>query len=75
MAQHGWFFPEQDGEEPNLFGVWQSNINTMILQHHNNKMGYCAPYKSMNCRVIPLQKNYDTDMNLAWGKFGKLVEQ
>lgn len=74
MAQHGWWFPEQDSEEPNLFGVWQSNINTLIPNHYNNKIGYGAPYKNMNCRVAPLDVSYDTDMDLVWEKFGKLVD-
>lgn len=26
-AQHGWWFPEQPGEEPWLHGAWWSNIN------------------------------------------------
>ncbi|MBI4332643.1 MAG: molybdopterin-dependent oxidoreductase [Chloroflexi bacterium] len=29
-AQNGWWFPEQAGEEPNLFGLWQSNVNVLI---------------------------------------------
>ena len=30
MAQHGWWFPEQDGNEPNLYGTFRSNINNLI---------------------------------------------
>jgi anaerobic selenocysteine-containing dehydrogenase len=26
-AQHGWWYPEEPGEEPSLFGVFKSNIN------------------------------------------------
>ena len=73
MAQHGWWFPERDPEEPSLFDVWQSNVNTLIPVHHNNPMGYTAPYKSMNCKVTPLSESYDTDMSVVWEKFGKLV--
>ncbi|MBW1945753.1 MAG: molybdopterin-dependent oxidoreductase, partial [Deltaproteobacteria bacterium] len=28
-AQHGWWFPEEDGSEPSLHGVWKSNINVL----------------------------------------------
>lgn len=28
-AQHGWWFPEEDGAEPSLHGVWKSNINVL----------------------------------------------
>ena len=73
MAHHGWWFPEQDGDEPNLFGVWQSNINTLVPNHYNNPLGYCAPYKCMNCNIVPLDKNFDVDMRKHWDKFGKLV--
>jgi anaerobic selenocysteine-containing dehydrogenase len=29
-AQHGWWFPEKPGEEPSLFGVFESNINVCV---------------------------------------------
>lgn len=72
-AQHGWWFPEQDGEEPNLFGTFQSNINKLIPNGFNNNLGYCNPAKCMNCKVVPLDESYDADMQLVWDKFGKLV--
>ncbi len=28
-AEHQWWFPEQSGAEPSLYGVWQSNINVV----------------------------------------------
>jgi anaerobic selenocysteine-containing dehydrogenase len=28
-AEHGWWFPEQEGAEPHLYGVFQSNINCL----------------------------------------------
>jgi anaerobic selenocysteine-containing dehydrogenase len=50
-AQHGWWFPEEDGVEPHLFGVWRSNINTLIPVKHIGKLGFGAPYKCMICDV------------------------
>lgn len=73
MAQHGWWFPEQDGEEPNLFGVWQSSVDDLVPTGHNNPMGLAAPYKCTCCGIRPLGENLDVDMNLVWEKFGKLV--
>lgn len=29
-VEHGWWFPEQPGEEPNLFGVWESNAGVIL---------------------------------------------
>jgi anaerobic selenocysteine-containing dehydrogenase len=74
QCQHGWWFPEQDGDAPNLYGVFQSNCNTMIANHYNSKLGYGAPYKANICSVTPLKQSYDTDMNLVVEKFGKLVK-
>jgi anaerobic selenocysteine-containing dehydrogenase len=73
QAQHGWWFPEQDGNAPNLYGVFQSNCNTMIANHYNSKLGYGAPYKCNICSVVPLKESYDTNMSVVDSKFGKLV--
>jgi anaerobic selenocysteine-containing dehydrogenase len=53
-AEHGWWFPEEDGEEPNLFGVWKSNVNSLIPHRAVGKMGFGAPYKSMICKISPV---------------------
>lgn len=50
-AQHGWWFPEEDGEEPHLFGVWKSNINSLIPHSRNGKLGFGSPYKAMICNI------------------------
>lgn len=50
-ATHGWWYPEQDGEEPNLFGVWKSNINNLIPHMNVGRLGYGAPYKNVICKV------------------------
>lgn len=73
-AQHGWWFPEEDGNEPNLFGVWRSNINSLVPTKTIGRLGFGAPFKSMICNVKPLDEVYDTDMDLVWEKFGKLVK-
>ncbi len=72
-VDHGWWFPEKDGNEPSLFGVWQSNCNDLIPEHHNNALGLGAPYKSACCNVVPLKESYDVDMAAFGEKFGKLV--
>lgn len=51
QCRHGWWYPEQDGAEPNLYGVWKSNINSLIPHKHVGKIGYGAPYKCMICRI------------------------
>ena len=74
MAQHGWWFPEQDGEAPNLFGVFQSNCNDLIANHYNSKLGYGAPFKCNICSVTPLSESYDVDMQEHAAKFEKVVQ-
>jgi anaerobic selenocysteine-containing dehydrogenase len=38
-AEHSWWFPEKPGEEPSLYGVWESNVNVLI----NNDPDHCDP--------------------------------
>jgi thiosulfate reductase/polysulfide reductase chain A len=43
-ADHGWWFPEREGAEPELFGVFESNVfesNVNILCP--DEAEYCNP--------------------------------
>jgi anaerobic selenocysteine-containing dehydrogenase len=55
MAAHGWWFPEEDGAEPSLFGAWKSNINQLIPMGSQGKDGLGAPIKNLLCRVYRIQ--------------------
>ena len=72
-GQHGWWFPEEDGNEPNLYGTFRSQINNLCPNGHMGKLGFGAPNKCLICNVEPISESYDTDMDLIWEKFGKLV--
>jgi anaerobic selenocysteine-containing dehydrogenase len=37
--EHGWWFPEMPGNNPELFGIWQSNVNVLT----EDKDEYCNP--------------------------------
>ena len=50
-AEHGWWYPEDDPEAPNLFGVWKSNINKLIPMYKVGVTGYGAPYKNVLCKI------------------------
>lgn len=50
-AHHGWWFPEQDGEEPNLFGFRQSNINMIMPHKIVGKMGFGNTFKCQICNI------------------------
>ncbi len=49
-AQHGWWFPEQDGAEPNLYGFRQSDIN-QLLANKPGQTGFGADLKCTLCKV------------------------
>jgi anaerobic selenocysteine-containing dehydrogenase len=51
MATHGWWFPEEPGPEPSLFGVWKSNVNLLLPMGYQGKDGLGAPIKHMLCKV------------------------
>ncbi|MBW1800863.1 MAG: hypothetical protein JRJ85_09040 [Deltaproteobacteria bacterium] len=52
-ADHGWWFPERNGAEPELFGVFESNINTLCPDGPE----YCSPeiggwpHTALLCRI------------------------
>lgn len=54
-ATHGWWFPEQDGEEPNLYGLWKSSVNSLIPHRAIGKMGFGAPYKNVMCKIAKVE--------------------
>ncbi len=72
-AQHGWWYPEEDGNAPHYYGVYRSNINNLIPNEHNGRLGFGAPFKCMICNIEPINENYDTDMRVLWDKFGEQV--
>jgi anaerobic selenocysteine-containing dehydrogenase len=51
MAAHGWWFPEKPGEEPSLYGMWQSNINQLLSMGCQGKDGLGSPIKHSLCRI------------------------
>ncbi len=50
-CEHGWWFPELAGEEPTLFGNWESNANCLTTMCDFGPSGYGAPYNTQICRV------------------------
>lgn len=53
MAQHGWWFPEEDGEAPHLFGVWKSNVNSLVPHSRMGKLGFGAPFRTTLVKISP----------------------
>lgn len=50
-AQHGWWFPEEEADAPHLYGVWKSNINTLIPHSRMGKLGFGAPFRTTLVKV------------------------
>jgi len=53
FVERGWWFPERDGREPELYGVWQSNCNVLTSgepEHCDNMSGSWAN-RGLLCRV------------------------
>jgi anaerobic selenocysteine-containing dehydrogenase len=51
-TMHGWWLPETDGREPNLFGVWDYQINKIIPGPQCSKSGFGGgQYKTTLCTL------------------------
>ena len=58
MAPHGWWYPEQEGRAPHLYGVWDVNVNQLIPMGCQGKSGFGgAPLKTMLCRIRPMTED------------------
>ena len=50
-VEHGWWFPEQEGAEPNLYGAFQSNAGCLTVQGDFGPSGYGSSYKTQLARI------------------------
>ena len=55
-AEHGWWFPEQDGAEPNFYGAYDSNLNNMTEAFRTGQGGIGFAIKRMLCKIYPVQE-------------------
>lgn len=73
-ARHGWWFPEKEGAEPVLFGVFDSNSNNLTTMGVHGPTHYGAPYKSTICKVYKVEPENDqvtpTEIVTRLGGFG-----
>jgi len=59
-SQHGWWFPEEIGDDPELFGVFKSNVNVLTPDSEE----FCDPatgavtFGPLLCRIYPLKKYF-----------------
>ncbi|UWG97815.1 molybdopterin-dependent oxidoreductase [Dehalobacter sp. DCM] len=50
-AQHGWWYPERDASAPELFGVYEVNVNNLTPYKTVGILGFGAPYKCLMCKI------------------------
>jgi anaerobic selenocysteine-containing dehydrogenase len=55
-AAHGWWLPETEGREPNLFSTWQHNINNLTSMGNQARSGFGGTdYRSSLCRITKIK--------------------
>ncbi len=52
-VQHGWWYPEEDGAEPSLYGIWKSNCNVLTDDDPDicNPISGGWPLRTLLCKV------------------------
>ena len=56
-CEHNWWFPEQPGQEPWLYGLWQSNVNVLTMDDPDTcdqRMG-SWPARALLCKVYKVR--------------------
>ncbi len=62
-TMHGWWMPEQAGGEPNLFGVWQYQINQLIPGPQDSVSGFGGgQYKTTLVKLTKIQQGESRDV-------------
>lgn len=54
LARHGWWFPEKDGGEPELYGVRDVNVNN-LLTNLPSVTGFGADIKCVLCKIYKVE--------------------
>ncbi len=53
---HGWWLPETEGKEPNLFSTWEYNINNLVPMGTQSRSGFGgAAYRTCLCRITKIK--------------------
>ncbi len=55
-AAHGWWLPETEGKEPNLFSTWEHNINNLTSMGNQGHSGFGGTnYRTSLCRITKIK--------------------
>ncbi|NTU88718.1 MAG: dehydrogenase, partial [Actinobacteria bacterium] len=55
-AEHGWWFPEQEAAEPNLFGTFNCNVNNLTHSFETGHGGIGGPFKNICCKIYKVEE-------------------
>lgn len=55
-AEHGWWFPEQEGASPVLFGTFDANPNNCTKAFETGPAGIGSAIKCMICKIYPYRE-------------------
>lgn len=55
VASHAWWFPEQEGDEPHLYGLWDSDVNKLIPNRLCSPLGFGSVHDNMCCTIYPCE--------------------
>lgn len=50
-CMHGFWYPEEQGDAPNLYGNWKSNVNMLMPNNVNGKLGFGNTFKQMMVNI------------------------
>ena len=53
-CDYGWWYPEEEAEEPGLFGAFRSNVNNLLPLGLQGPGGYGYPFRSFICNIEPV---------------------
>jgi anaerobic selenocysteine-containing dehydrogenase len=58
-VQHGWWYPEEEGADPSLHGVWKSNCNVLTDDDPDvcNPISGGWPLRPLLCKVYRVQQS------------------
>jgi anaerobic selenocysteine-containing dehydrogenase len=54
-TDHGWWFPEEEGAQPHLFGVWETNIN-QLMEFVPGRSGFGSNFKGLMCKIYKVKE-------------------
>lgn len=70
-AEHGWWFPESEAAEPNLYGTFDCNPNNLTEAGVTGQGGIGSPIKGMICRIYPVEEGDEMPSAHVVGRVGQ----